>query len=301
MRTLLGLVCALFLASVPLPVNAWGLEVHRLLTARALDGLPGDLKPFFADDRAFVIEHAVDPDLWRVAGLRTAGGEEGPNHFFDIDDLGEPPPFRNVPRTWETLVQAFGADRANQVGRLPWRAEEIVGRLTTTFAQLGRPNAPPYAAENARYLAAILAHYAEDAHQPLHTTGNYDGQHTGQRGLHSRYETTLVLRHRDALRLAPVAIVRIDDVPQYLFDAIVRSQSRVAAVLAADRRAAAGRDAYDDGYFDALFAAAQPGLEQQLSDASSAVASLITQAWEQAGRPPLRPKAAPRPPARISR
>jgi hypothetical protein len=196
------------------------------------------------------------------------------------------------------MVAAFGPDRANKAGRLPWRTEEMFDRLVSTFAQI-RPNGPRYAAEDARYLSALLAHYVEDAYQPLHATGNYDGQQSGQRGLHARYETTLVLRNREALRLAPVTISPVPDVRQFVFDAIVLSQSRVATILAADRRAAQGRDLYDDAYFDALFPAARTGLEQQLSDASSAVASLIAQAWEKAGRPALPRQPAPQPPARI--
>lgn len=299
MRTLAALVCGVLLLVVPAPVRAWGMDVHRWLTARALDGLPGDLKPFFAAQRDFISEHAVDPDLWRVAGLRTDVGDEDPNHFLDIDDLGDPPPFRNVPRTWDAMVAKYGVERATKAGRLPWRAEEMFNRLTGMFQDMAKPNGSPYAAENARYLAAVLSHYVEDAHQPLHTTGNYDGLFTGQRGVHGRYETALVLRHLSTLRLAAVSVQPIGNVRDFMFAAIVRSQSRVAAVLHADRQAAEGRESYDDAYYAAFFAHARPLLEEQLSEAASAVASLIARAWEQAGRPALPLNTGPRPPTRI--
>jgi hypothetical protein len=297
MRTLIALACGLLLVAAPASVRAWGVDVHRFLTRRAIDGLPGDLKAFFAPQREFVVEHSVDPDLWRVVALRGALGEEDPNHFLDIDDLGDDPPFRNVPRTWTGMVAAYGSERANKAGRLPWRAEEIFNRLTTMFAELGRPGGSPYAADNARYLSAVLAHYVEDAHQPFHATRHFDGQFTGQRGIHARYETTLVMRHLSSMTLAPVVIEPIADVRAFMFDAIVKSQGRVAAALAADRRAAQGRDEYDDAYYQAFFAAARPGLEQQLSESASGVASLIVRAWEQAGRLSL--AMPPRPASRI--
>jgi hypothetical protein len=40
-------------------------------------------------------------------------------------------------------------------------------------------------------LSAELGHYVADAHVPLHTSSNYDGQKTGQGGLHSFWESRI--------------------------------------------------------------------------------------------------------------
>jgi hypothetical protein len=300
-RLAAALACGLWLLAGASPANGWGLDVHRFVTARALDGLPAELKPFFAEQRDFVTEHAADPDLWRLAGLRSALGDEDPNHFFDIDDLGEAPPFGRVPRTREALIGRVGAPRAEKVGRLPWRAEEMFDRLVASFTEIGRPNGPVYGVENARYLTAVLSHYIEDANQPLHATANFDGQLTHQRGVHARYETTLAVRNLTALRLAPVIVRPVADVGAFMFDTIVRSQSRVAFVLKADRDASASHALYDDAYYASFFEHARPLLEQQLSDASNGVASLIVRAWNQAGHPVLPLRSSPRPPFRTGR
>ena len=192
LRVALALVIGGALLVTPAGVRAWGMDVHRWLTRQALDGLPADLKPFFLEQRDFISEHAADPDLWRVVALRGELGDEDPNHFFDIDALDDLAPFRNVPRTWDGLVAKYGRARAEKAGRLPWRAEEIYNRLVAMFQELGKPNGSPYAADNAKYLVAVLSHYVGDAHQPLHATDNYDGQLTNQRGVHSRFETELV-------------------------------------------------------------------------------------------------------------
>jgi hypothetical protein len=301
MRVIFAALCAVVLLAMPAGVQGWGMDVHRWLTRRALTGLPGELKPFFGAQIDFLSERAADPDLWRVAGLRTDIGDEDPNHFLDIDALDEPAPFVNVPRTWEGLVARYGLDRATKAGRVPWRAEDMYKRLVGHFTDMGRPNAPYYAGDNARYIAAVLSHYLADAHQPLHATGNYDGQLTGQNGIHSRFETTLVLRNLSTLNLAPVTIRPVGNIREFMFATIVESQSLVGTVLAADRRATAGRELYDDGYYAALLTGTRPVLEKRLGDSASAIASVIVQAWKEAGSPTLPLNTGTRTPARIRR
>jgi len=300
MRRNVGLVIAAILLAVPVSMQAWGMDVHRFLTKRALDGLPDDLKAFFAVRRDFTSEHAVDPDLWRVVGLKNEMGDEDPNHFLDLDGLGDPAPFKNVPRDWTAFAAKYGADRAIKAGRLPWRSEEIYNKLVSTFQDIGRAAGPTYAPDNARYLAAVLSHYIEDAHVPFHATINHDGQLTNQRGIHGRFETDLVLRNLPALKLSPVKIRPIGNVRDFVFDTLGESQSLVEGVLRADLKAAEGRDFYDAGYFATFLRGARPILEKRLSDAASGVASVIVAAWEQAGKPKL-PLEGPKPPVRIRR
>ena len=96
----------------------------------------------------------------------------------------EPFPFKNVPREWNAVVEKYGAELANRNGRLPWRAEEVFNQMVDMFTSMSRPT-PSYAGDNVRYLAAILAHYVEDAHMPFHAVEAYDGQ-PNQRGIHTR-------------------------------------------------------------------------------------------------------------------
>lgn len=299
MRTCVALIVALALCAVPASMHAWGMDVHRFLTGRAIDGLPPELKPFYAEQRAFVVEHAADPDLWRVVALRGELGAEDPNHFVDLD-LVEKPPFTAIPREWDAYVTKYGLDKATQMGRLPWRTEEIYNRLVSAFTDVAKGTGPAYAGDNARYLSAVLSHYIEDAHVPFHASANYDGQLTNQRGIHARFETELVLRNLTTLNLAPVTIRPISSMRDFVFDTLTDSYSAVEPILAADRKATTSRELYDDGYFAALLADTKPILEKRLSDASSAVASAIVSAWEKGGRPAL-PLNGPKPPARIRR
>ena len=299
MRLFVGAALAACVVVLPVSLRGWGFDVHRELTRRSLQGLPPELKPFFTAQRDFIIEHTVDPDLWRVVGLKGERGDEDPNHFLDIDGLDDPPPFTNVPREWAAFVKKYGAERANRAGRLPWRAEEIYLLLVQRFKEIAK-GTPAYAAENARYLAAVLAHYIQDAHQPFHAVANYDGQLTNQRGIHSRFETELVLRNLGAISWAPVTLTPIANFRDFMFETVVTSASLTKAVLDADRQAAAGRELYDDPYFAAFFAGARPVLDRRLNDAASALGSALVAAWTEAGKPVL-PAAKPPAPARIRR
>jgi alkylated DNA nucleotide flippase Atl1 len=280
------IVVAIGLLSLDSSVGAWGMDVHRWITRRAIDGLPPDIRPFFHARIDFISEHSADPDLWRVVGLRGALGEEDPNHYLDLDGLDEPAPFNRVPRDLDAFIARYGIERANKMGRVPWRTEEVYTRLVNTFRDIGKGTSP-YAADNARYLVAVLAHYVEDAHVPFHATTNHDGQLTNQRGIHSRFESELVMRNLATLKPAPVKIQPIPNVRDFVFDTLVESQSLVAAVLDTDRRAAAAHPAYDDAYYAAFRSGARSIVEKRLGDATSGVASVVTSAWEAAGRPKL--------------
>jgi hypothetical protein len=75
-----------------------------------------------------------------------------------------------------------------------------------------------------------------------------------------------------------------------MFDVLLASNRLADAVLEDDRKAASGRQLYDDAYF-AAFATAQVGaIERRINDSITAVASIIIGAWEAAGQPPLPPE-----------
>ena len=279
-------------------VSGWGMDIHRMITRRAIEGLPAEVKPFFMAKIDFISEHTVDPDLWITPDLQGKLGNEAPNHFLDYDGFKDPFPFKNVPREWDAVVQKYGAELANRNGRLPWRAEEIFNKMVEQFTSMSRPNAG-YAGDNVRYLAAVMAHYVEDSHQPLHAVEAYDGQ-PNQRGIHVRFETELVLRNKDRFNRAPVVVTPVPDIKTFIFDALLDDQQYVPKILDADKRAIVGRELYDDTYF-AAFAknGALEIAEKRYADSVNAVASVWVAAWTKAGKPTL--DAPARTPSRIRR
>src|SRR5690348_6270026 len=130
---------------IPTSVSAWGFEAHKFIVDRMIEMLPSQLKPLFEKRRAFVVERAIDPDLWRTVGWDA----ESPNHFVDLDNgkYGEYP-FAELPHDYDAAVQKFGREFVEQQGTLPWRTQEFYGRLEREFESLNRPNGGSYAIDN---------------------------------------------------------------------------------------------------------------------------------------------------------
>lgn len=276
-------VAALVLAAALLPAraDAWGFAGHRLIMARAIDLLPAPLKPFFETLRDEVVVRAVDPDLWR-----SVGWEDDPNHFVDfgMPEFG-PFPFAGLPRERDRALEKFGVRVMDRAGYLPWREAEMFGNLRRAFE--GFKNQAPYAVTDVVLFAPVASHYIQDAHQPFHGSNNYDGQLTGNHGIHARFERDLLERFQSRLVLRPAPPTAIVNPRDFAFDTLLVSYQAVDPILKADTAAAAGKEFYDDDYYEKFFAAVKPIVETRLSDAITATAGVIIGAWEAAGRPAL--------------
>lgn len=272
------------------PADAWGFDVHKYILARTIPLLPTEIRPFFEKFQGEIAEHAIDPDLWRTAGWL----EEPPRHFLDMDAYG-PYPFKQLPREYDEAVRRYGRDFVDKNGTLPWRTDEIYKKLVEAFTLKA-----PYSRDNIKFFSSVLGHYAGDAHVPFHAALNYDGQLTGQWGIHSRFETELFLRYQHRLKIMPGPIVKVGSARDFIFDSLVASFPLVQPILDADKAAVVGREVYDDGYFAMLLAKVQPILERRLADSITGTASLITGAWIEAGRPTIPPDE-PRVPRKVRR
>lgn len=262
-------------------MHAWGFDVHRLITQRAISLLPAEIRPFYEKYQAMIVEHAIDPDLWRSAGFV----EEPPRHFVDMDAYGAPP-FNALPHDYNEAVQKYGAEFVTKNGTLPWRAQEISGKLVKAFSDLNRPD-PGYAYDDVKFFSAVLSHYVADGHVPFHAALNYDGQLTQQWGIHSRFENQVVLRYLPQLKIDPRPVAPVRDVREAMFKWLTDGYADVAPILAVDRKAVQGREEYDDQYFEQFFAGTKPVVERRLTAAISDVAAVITGAWEAGGKPAL--------------
>lgn len=278
----------------PSPAAAWGFETHKFIVSRAIDILPEAIRPFFQANRVFVVEHAIDPDLWRSAGF----ADEPPRHFVDIDAYGKYP-FTDLPRDYDAAIAKFGFETLSKNGLLPWRTNEMSGRLRQAFESQQKQSA--YAPGDIKFFSAIIGHYVADAHVPFHAAVNYDGQLSGQSGIHVRFEEDLYVRYGKQLNIQPPPLKPIPNVRDFIFDTLLESYQNVDALLVADKEAIGAATVYDDRYYDAFFAKVKPILEKRIGQAITGVASAITSEWERAGRPALPVNPPPRPPAQRRR
>lgn len=82
------------------------------------------------------------------------------------------------------------------VGRAPWRVFELNEDLTRTSKDLkdGSKSKTEHQKLQLDWMvrAGTLGHYIEDLSMPLHVAENYDGNLTGQKGIHAFYEQVVV-------------------------------------------------------------------------------------------------------------
>jgi predicted AlkP superfamily phosphohydrolase/phosphomutase len=276
------LVVAAVAALLPARAFAWGFTAHRLVNEKAILTLPEPLLSFFRRNADYVAEHAVDPDLWRAVGR-----DKEPNHFLDMDAFG-PPSAGLIPRDEAEHLRRHGPD-AEAKGRLPWRVGEAYRDLVAAFREGGA----------ARILesAAVVGHYVGDAHVPLHAVLNYDGQLTGQTGLHNRWESSLVERFERQLRaeMAPRPAQPVGDPVLLTFDVLLQSFDLAQMALASDKESTEGSDLadtplddrYGDAYYSRMYERERATVRNRLAAAATALGSLWLTAWQEAGRPPL--------------
>ncbi|MEL7161152.1 MAG: zinc dependent phospholipase C family protein, partial [Bacteroidota bacterium] len=83
----------------------------------------------------------------------------------------------------ETGGKIFVRENFSGYGILPYHLEQMHQRITQAFI-----DEDP---SRILRLCAEMGHYVGDAHVPLHTTENYNGQLTGQTGIHAFWESRL--------------------------------------------------------------------------------------------------------------
>ena len=176
-RNLKIIVFFLFLSSILYSSIPWGFYAHKRVNRYAVFTLPEELVGFYKKHIDHLTEHAVDADKSRYAIK-----EEAPRHYIDIDHYGENP-FQEMPKKWSDAVEKFSEDTLLAYGIVPWHIQKVYNRLVKAFEEKDID----YILKN----SADLGHYVSDAHVPLHTTENYNGQLTNQKGIHAFWESRL--------------------------------------------------------------------------------------------------------------
>ena len=160
--------------------STWGFYGHKKINRLAIFTLPPELFPLYKKHIEYLTDHAVDPDKRRYA---VKG--EAERHFIDIDHYVKPgeDPFEIMPERWYDAVEKFSEDTLRAYGIVPWHLQTMLYRLKDAFEAKDLNRILKVSAE--------FGHYIGDAHVPLHTTENYNGQMTGQKGIHGFWESRL--------------------------------------------------------------------------------------------------------------
>jgi hypothetical protein len=226
---------------------------------------------------------------------RYAVKEEAPRHYIDLD-LYKTIGWDSLPKKWKAAVEKFGEDSLQAKGIVPWWIETMHYRLTAAFKEKNL--------QKVLKLSAEIGHYIGDAHVPLHTASNHNGQYTGQRGIHGFWESRVpeLLAEKEWSFFIGHAIY-INDVNDFIWKRVKESAAATDSVLLAEKILTASFSPdkkfsfeerngklvrqYSSAFTKKYDALLNGMVERRMRQAIFAVASFWYTAWVDAGQPDL--------------
>jgi hypothetical protein len=223
----------------------------------------------------YLADHASDAD-----DRKDTDPTEAPKHYIDIDMYASFNTTGHIAQTWDSIIAQNGAIWVTSEGTLPWSTLATYDSLKNAFQH--------YNWAKAMFFAADLGHYVADGHMPLHITKNYDGQYTGNDGIHSRYESTMIYGYNSQIVYTGDTVKLIPNVNKYVFNYIYKNHYYKDSILDADDYAyGLSSNYYSTTYKAALWNKTRNLTIMMFKNASHALAELIYNAWVEAGSPPV--------------
>lgn len=201
--------------------GSWGFYAHKKINRMAVFILPPEMIGFYKFHLNYIVEEAVAPDRRRYA---VEG--EAPRHYIDIDVYGDSAVYK-LPRYWQEAVDAYTEDSLLAYGTVPWHIQKVANNLTNAF-EVGDVRA-------ILRLSADIGHYIADAHVPLHTTENYNGQLTGQHGIHGLWESRLPELFAEEYDFFVGSASYLPNIQVSAWNAVISAHEAVDSVLVFER------------------------------------------------------------------
>ena len=270
----------------------WGFYGHKRINRMAIFTLPPEMFGFYKEHLEYLTEHAVDPDKRRYA----IDGE-AQCHYIDLDNYytkGQNP-FELIPKQWDEAVKKYTEDTLQAHGIVPWHIVVMKHKLQKAFEMRNVDLILKHSAD--------IGHYIGDAHVPLHTTKNYNGQLTGQKGIHGLWESRLVEINADSYDYFVGKSKYIKNTLDLAWDAVKGSHQALDSVLdiekqltkefptdqkySFEQRGNTTIPVYSYEFSQAYHKRMNGMVERRMRAAILAVGSIWYTAWVDAGQPDL--------------
>lgn len=268
--------------------GSWGFYAHMRINHLAVFTLPTGINSFYKSNIKYISDHAVDPDKRRYADTAEAA-----RHYLDVELYERH--IDSIPFKWEDALKKYGWAKLNKNGILPWQIQKSYYKLVNAFKEKDPKKVLIY--------SAYLGHYIADAHAPLHTTQNHNGQLTNQLGIHAFWESRLpelfAKRYNYVVGTAryiesPLAEAwKIVKNTHTMVDTVLRFEARLSASFPAYRKYSFSKRkdqvsrqyslAYSKAYHDGM----ENMVERQMRSAILNIGSYWYTAWIDAGQPIL--------------
>ena len=189
------------------------------------------------------------------------------------------------------MISLYGEDKIRKYGIAPWTINKTCERIIDLLKK--------NRLEEAIYNMGVVGHYIADLHMPLHTVINYNGQFSGNDGIHKRWEHRLVDEY--VKKIKPVGkIEKVEDPWSFSMKIVKESFKLHHLILEADTKARKlltkeqadrlnSNDvlSFEKPYLDSLYDDTGNLLNERMGRAVMRLASLWNYCWEQAERPKL--------------
>lgn len=281
----------IIVAALLILCSSWGFLVHRTVHQLAVYQLPVQMQPFFYKNMDSIVRHSVRPDE-----RRNSDPTEATKHFIDFEAYGDSAAWK-MPTNWNEAVQLYSKDSLLKYGYVPFWIMEMKARLTSAFIDRNRDSILLYTID--------LGHYIGDAHVPLHTSINYDGQLTGQRGLHALWESVAPEKVMEHFKFSGQrSATYLKNPEQAIWNAVRHAHSLLPTVFVTEKELTKEftektkyrtekRNGREYKYYTKEFGQAygerlQKSINDQLLRSANLMADCWYTAWVDGGKPDLR-------------
>jgi len=176
------LTSSLFLSS--LSAFGWGAKGHQIVSYVGAS-LAHEGQVFWGANLSGFRQLSTVPDrVWKSPAFKD---QEGHQHFFQVDSYYSPAQYDQIvafPNSYANAVTQYSEKEILRNGTAPWRIRQLYNLALQKF-QAGDMKA-------GLEIAGAMSHYIGDLSQPLHVTENFNGQFSGNSGIHSYFETTVL-------------------------------------------------------------------------------------------------------------
>lgn len=276
------------LLTIAMVCGSWGFYAHIRINYLSVFTLPPGLNPFYKKNIKYISDHAVDPDKRRYADTAEAA-----RHYLDVEMYEKH--IDSIPFKWEDALKKYGWTKLNKNGILPWQIQKSYYKLVNAFKEKDSLKILIY--------SAYLGHYIADAHVPLHTTQNHNGQLTNQIGIHAFWESRLpeLYAKRYNYVVGPARYIenplkeawRMVKNTHTMVDTVLTFEKNLSKTFPAYRKYSFGKRnsvvtreyaaAYSEAYHDSM----DNMVERQMRSAILLIGSYWYTAWIDAGQPVL--------------
>jgi hypothetical protein len=267
---------------------SWGFFGHKKINRLAVFTLPPEMIGFYKKNLTYITEASVNPDRRRYSVV-----DEAARHYIDLDHYGDSALYK-MPRYWNKAIEVYSEDTLKKYGIVPWHIYRMYHQLKDAF-MIQDP-------ERILRLSAELGHYIGDALVPLHTTKNYNGQLTGQEGIHGFWESRLVelfseeydfiVGRAQYLEKPQIVIWNAIEASHLLKDSVLLEERKLAMVFGEKRftfetKGKQTIKVYSKAYAKAYHKLLKGMVERRMRAAVHTIGSFWYTAWVDAGQPDL--------------